>query len=239
MAKQPLTKKEKMQRSKRRRRQLVGMLFVVLASVGAVSIIVASATHIAGLFDDTEDKQDFQRLIAPLVALDPAPFASIDEANADTLLEASIWAALTYEDTTKYERNEHSAIILPAVDVDRYANAMYGPSYKIEHHTFSDLDITFEYLPDTAAYVIPITSQSGSYTPIVETITSSGNTKTLHVAYMQASAYAADVVVDADAITFEKYMDFTMIKQSKGYYIYAISASDAQPEAATNNSPAA
>lgn len=177
-----------------------------------------------GLFDDTEDKQDFQKLLAPLVAMDPAPFETLEDADQNMLLEAAIWAAMNYEDNTKFERNEVGAPIVPTVDIDRYISSMYGPSFKIKHHTFSDADIEFVYLSDISAYVIPITSQSGSYIPLVETITSSGNTKILRIAYMQSSTYTADIVLDAQAQTVSKYMEYVMLKNSGGYYIYSVRA---------------
>ncbi|MEG2677287.1 MAG: hypothetical protein RR933_04130 [Oscillospiraceae bacterium] len=215
--------KEKRDRARRFRRQALGVFFVCLAVIGAGTIIFGAGNFIySAFFDDTSDKQNFQELIAPLVSMDPTPFESIEDANQDILLEASIWAALEYEDTSKYTRNEYDAIILPSVDVERYITKMYGPSYVIAHHSFFDLDIEFVYDSDLSAYIIPITSQSGSYIPFVEDIKSSGKSKILTVAYMQYSTSSVDIVTDSSAQTVSKYMEYVMRKDSKGYYIYAV-----------------
>lgn len=219
MAKAKLTKKERQKRSQRRRRQISGLVFICLALIGVGTIITLGIRYIGSMFDDTEVRQDYQKLIAPLVAMDPVPFDSFEDANGDILLEAAIWAALDYEDTTKYERNEAGSLLLPSVEVERYYSAMYGPSHTVEHHSFTDLDIEFIYVAETSSYVIPITSQGGSYTPVVESISGTGSERILRVAYMQGSTSAAEVVIDAGAQTVVKYMEYVMKRDSGGYYI--------------------
>ena len=221
--KDPQVAKSKQMRAKRRRRKAFGLIFTCFALLGVASVIYLCVDFIhTRFFDDTAQKQDYQAMIAPLVALDPSEFSSLDEADEDLLLEAAIWAALTYEDTTKYSRNEQDELILPSVDVERYLSQMYGPDYKIQHHSFFDLDIEFVYDANLSAYIIPITSQGGSYTPLVEEITTSGNTRILKVAYMQGSTSAADVVLDPNAQTVVKTMEYILLKNGGNYYIYAV-----------------
>lgn len=243
MAQTKLTKKERQKLAQRRRRQLSGLLFICLALIGAGTIVALAARYIGSLLDDSETKQDYQRLIAPLVAMDPAPFASLEEANPDMLLESAIWAALDYEDTSKYERNEAGSIMLPTEDVERYYSAMYGPSQTLEHRSFADLDIEFLYISESSCYVIPITSQSGSFIPRVESIGGSGAERVLRVAYMQGSTSAAEVVADSSAQTVVKYMEFVMKRDKGGYYIGAVreaaEQTSAQPKPETEPAPAA
>ena len=221
--KDPQLAKSRQMRGKRRRRKAFGFIFTCFALIGAATIVYLCASFIhQRFFDDTAQRQDYQSLIAPLVAMDPTAFSSIDEANQDMLLEAAIWAALTYEDTTKYERNEYEEIILPTIDVERYLSQMYGPSFKVEHHSFYDLDIEFVYDAARLAYIIPITSQSGSYSPLVEEISTSGGTRILRVAYMEGSNSAADVVRDPNAQTVAKRMEYVLLKNGRDYYIYGV-----------------
>ncbi len=229
--KDAVTAKERRNRARRFRRQTLGFVFALLALVGAGAIVYGAITYVHGaFFDDTEDKQNYQQVIAPLVAMDPAPFDSIDAANQDMLLEAAIWATLNNEDTSKYDRNEFDAILLPSVEVERYLSRMYGPSYIVEHHSFFDLDIEFVFDAALSAYIIPITSQSGSYMPRVESIESSGSTRILTVAYMQYSTESIDIVTDSSAMTVSKYMEYVMLRESGGYYIYAVRESAMKPE---------
>ena len=230
--KDPVAAKERHNRIRRFRRQTLGFVFCLLALIGAGTIVYGAVHYVhSTFFDDTEDRQAYQQLIAPLVSMDPAPFDSLENADQDMLLEAAIWAALDYEDTTKYDRNEYDSIILPTVDVERYLSRMYGPSYTVEHHSFFDLDIEFVYDASLSAYIIPITSQSGSYMPRIEQIENSGSTRLLTVAYLQHSTLASDIVTESDAVTVSKYMEYILLRESGEYYIYAVQESDYQPPA--------
>lgn len=222
MAKEQVSKKDRINMRKRIRRQLIGLFFTFLVVVGIVSIVTAGVRFVGSLFDDSGDKEEFNVLIAPLVALDPSPFSSIDKANDNTLMEAAIWAALSYEDTTKYARTPEGLIILPSIDVAKYATRMYGPSYMVNHRSIGSLDMEFTYESGQDAYIVPITSLSSSYTPRVEEITTSGNTKILRVAYAQRSGSSADVITNPDSQVIAKYMEYVMIKDANGYYIYAV-----------------
>lgn len=216
-------KRERMKKRKRRRRQAVGLLTMLLSLVGVATIVVLCVRGFSNYFKEDDNLSQYETLIAPLVALDPAPFASIDKGDETTLLEAAIWAALTYEDTSKYSRNEYDAIILPSVDVDKYITSMYGTTYKITHKTFHDLDLEYTYDSASKSYTIPVTSQSGSYIPRVEEVSSSGNTKVLKVAYLQSSGSSADMITTgSDIQEVSKYMEYVMLKNSNGYYLYAI-----------------
>ncbi len=223
-------KRERANKRKRRRRQALGLLTFVLSVLGAATIIFFAVQGVSSLLKEEENISEYETLISPLVALDPAPFASIDNADETTLLEAAIWASLTYEDNSKYSRNEFDAIILPSVDVDKYITKMYGTDYKITHKTFHDLDLEYAYDSTTSSYTIPATSQSGSYIPRVEKVTNSGNTKVLSVAYLQYSGSSADLITTGvDTLEVSKYMEYIMLKNSNGYYLYAIRYPENQP----------
>ncbi len=224
-------KRERANKRKRRRRQALGLLTFVLSVLGAATIIFFAVQGVSSLLKEEENVSEYEALISPLVALDPAPFASIDNGDETTLLEAAIWAALTYEDNTKYSRNEYDAIILPSVDVDKYITKMYGTEYKVTHKTFHDLDLEYSFDTTTNSYTIPATSQSGSYIPRVENVTNSGNTKVLTVAYLQYNGSSADLITTGtDTLEVSKYMEYIMLKNSNGYYLYAIRYPENQPE---------
>jgi len=139
--KDPAAAKVRHDRIRRLKRQTLGFVFALLAVIGAGTILLTAGKFVhKTFFDDSEEKQNYKEMVAPLVSMDPAPFDSLQDADTDMLLEAGIWAVLQYEDMAKYERDEYDAIILPTVDVERYLSRMYGPSYSIEHHSFFDLD---------------------------------------------------------------------------------------------------
>jgi len=222
MPRSAMSKKERVNMRRRRRRQFVGLLVSFFVVVGVITIVSSLFNYVSLLFNNTAEKDTFQELIAPLVALDPTPFSSIDKANQDTLLEAAIWAVISGEDTTKYSRNEDGMLVLPAVDVENYWSKIYGPSHPISHRSFNNSDIRYEYSTDRSGYIIPATSLGGAYKPVVEDITTSGNYKILTVAYAQPSG-SVDGALNPDTLVLrEQRMEYVMIKTSGQYYLYAI-----------------
>lgn len=212
-----ITNEQRAKRRKRVRRTIVGLVIVALMCVGIYYLASLGVGSVTKLLDDTEEKTVFANTIAPLVSLDPAPFSSLEKADEDVLLEAAVWGALSVGDTESYARNEESAILLPSIEVDRTMAKMYGQDFFISHHTFTDLDLTFEYDESTAMYTIPVTSMAGSYTPVVEKITKTSNTKVLTVAYMQSAT-----TFSGETDTVVKYMEYVMLRSGRNYYIYAV-----------------
>ena len=226
MAKQKLTREQKIRRRRRLRRQMVGGVFFTLAVLGVVFIGTLIYGRVAALLDDTGDKEYYSNLYSSVVALDPVAFGSIEKADSNLLLEAAIWAAFSNEDTSKYQRNEYDQLLIPAIDVDLWASRMYGPSFKLTHRSFTDVtdgSISFEYDSEQQVYIMPITSQAGGYQGIVESITTSGNTKTLRMAYVQQDSEYAAYGSGAEELEVYKYMDYILVRDSGEYYLYAIS----------------
>ena len=216
-----LTKQERRRLLQRRRRQIIGAVFLFFAVVGVISVVGFVVSSLTAATDDTEIKQDYQKLIAPLVSLDPAPFETLDDADQDVLLESAIWAALEYEDQSKYERNEAGSLLLPTPDIERYYSAMFG-SHELTHGTFTDADLEYVYLEETGCYVIPITSQGGSYSPVIESMTQKGKTRVLTVAYTLGSSSAAELIENPSAVVVSKRMEYVMTREGKSYHISAI-----------------
>ena len=90
-----------------------------------------AAPVIGSLFDDSEERAQYEKLLAPLVMLDPVPFDSPDQANPDFLLQSAVWAVLKNEDTSRYATDQTGAVLLPAADVDLYGARLYGSDIKL------------------------------------------------------------------------------------------------------------
>ena len=218
------------------RRILIGLFVVVFVILGVVFVIKSITDRIRIALDDSNDKQEYAQLYSAMVALDPVPFSNIESADPNVLLEASIWSAFLNEDTSAWPRNDVGQLLINTNVIDRYARAMYGPDYRLNHITFSDLQdpqVTFTYDPATKTYALPITSLAGAMTPIVEDITVSGRTKTLRIAYMstpttELQQYSGDV---GNGVVV-KYMDYILIRTGGNYYLYSIQpVTDAAPAA--------
>lgn len=173
-------------RRRRRLRQVLGAVVCVLVVIGLASVISGGVRLTASLFDDTEEKEEFELRLQTLVSLDPEPFDSLESANRARLLDAAIWSVIQQNSDSldTYERDEVGAMYLPTLDIDRAVASLYGPDFHFNYETFTDNGLTFQYVPEKNAYLLPITSVNGNYSPRVMQIRREGGTKRVTVGYL-------------------------------------------------------
>ena len=230
-----LSKKERLIKRRRIRRQLLGLTVLILVCVGIGTIAVGGVNLVKSFVGTGAQAEDFKTLILPVVEIDPPIFSNIGSANPDILREAAIWAALENENKEKYFKevtDEEGMIslltVIPAIDVDTYANKLFGPSCRLEHKTFTrkGTGVTYEYQSESNSYIIPPDAESANYYPIIQNITTSRNTKVLLVAYATSTdRNNTDAYYDARFGYLEitdKRLEYVMIKGPNGYYLSAI-----------------
>lgn len=221
------SKKDRVNKRKRRRRQATAVVFMILALIGSVTLVTLAWRFINNtFFDNTREKEEYAVMIAPLVSLDPAPFTSLETANDDTLLQAAIQAALTQNDTSRYDHTDEG-ILVPAIDVTRAGASMYGSGYTLLHRTINIGGVTYTYQRASDRYLVPDNRAVGAYYPVIEDITTSGNSKTLLVAYSYLST--SDLLAGTGQGQVGKYMEYVLIKEGGDYYIYSVRESDYSP----------
>ena len=209
-----------------------------MALIGVAAIVTFIIGRVNVFLDDTDEKKDYERLYATLVSLDPVAFTSIENADQNTLRLVSVMTALQMQNTDLYETDRMWRLLLPAIDVERYAGRLFGPNFRLAHETFGGSGRTnddgidysaYIYVPEKQAYSVPPTSLAGSFIPQVIKIERSGNTKVLTVAYMLGSSSVSDVLTDPDALRISKYMEYVLIKEGSDFYLYSIRESSYQP----------
>ena len=242
MAYKRQTKEERERMRRRRRRQLLGGVLCVLIVCGVVSVISSVGRVVGSLFDDSEERAEYEKLLAPLVMLDPVPFDSLETADQNLLLQAAIWEAIYNEDIadeTKYERDESGALIMPAVDVDKNGALLFGPNYVLEHHSFEADGMQFVYDEERSGYIIPITGTTSAYTPKVVKIKTSVKEKRVTVGYVAPpTGFTLDGSLSTEQGDPSFYYDYIFTRQGDGYYLTAITTSDTKPEASSSSSEA-
>ena len=242
MAYKRQTKEEKERMRRRRRRQLLGGVLCLLIVFGAASVVASVGRVIGSLFDDSEERAQYEKLLAPLVMLDPVPFDSLETADQNLLLQAAIWEAIYNEDIadeTKYERDESGALIMPAVDVDKNGALLFGPDYTLEHHSFEADGMQFVYDEERSGYIIPITGTTSAYTPKVVKIKTSVKEKRVTVGYVAPpTGFSLDGTLSTEQGDPAFYYDYIFTRQGDGYYLTAITTSDTKPENSTSSSAA-
>lgn len=234
------TKEEKERLRRRRRRQLIGGVLSILIVVGLVTVVSGAAKSVSLMFDDSKERDSYETLLAPLVMLDPVPFPSLDVADQELLLQASIWSTIYTEDLSKFDRDDIGALILPSVDVDKAAARLFGSGYRLTHTTFESGGMTFSYDEETKSYLIPITGTTNTYTPQVEKITSSVKQKIVTVGYLAPSTGFSLDGNNVDSDKPVKYYDYVFARQDDSYYLTAITDSEMKVEssaAVSSSSP--
>ena len=224
-------------RRRRQMRQVLGALVCVLVIVGVVSVFSGIFKLGARMFDDTEEKKSYEARLSCLVALDPVPFASLETAPVNTLLDAAIWQTIDGTNSQDYEHDEVGAMYLPTADIDKIVTELYGPNFKFNYQTFEDRGLTYNYVPEKEAYLVPITSAASDYQPQVEKIKREGNTKRVTVGYV--SPYTESGAINLTGVyTPVKYNDYIFTKIDGVYYLSAIVASEMKVEASSSSASA-
>lgn len=226
-------------RRRRRARQLLGAVVCILVVIGLASVVSGGVRLAATLFDDTEEKEEFELRLQTLVSLDPEPFDSLEEANHARLLDAAIWSVIQQNSGSldTYERDEVGAMYLPTLDIDRAIASLYGPDVHFTYETFSDNGLTFQYVPEKSAYLLPITSVNGNYSPRVVEIRREGNTKRVTVGYLDLYG-GGEIVFDPTKLEPAKYMDYIFTRSGDSYYLTAITTSETTVDVSTSSSTA-
>lgn len=233
MAYKRQTKEEKERMRRRRRRQLLGGALCVLIVLGAVSLVSAGVRVTAKLFDDTKEKEQYEKLLAPIVMLDPVPFDSLETADQNMLLQTAIWETIYNEDITKYERDDVGALILSAVDIDKNGALLFGKDYVLEHHTFDANGMQFVYDEEKSGYIIPITGTTSAYTPKVVKIKNSVQQKRVTVGYVAPpTGFSLDGTLSTEQGEPAFYYDYIFTRQGDGYYLAAMTTSEMKPQTA-------
>lgn len=225
-------------RRRRRLRQILGAVICVLVLIGLYSVLSSGVRLAAQLFDDTEEREEFEQRLQTLVSLDPEPFDSLETANRARLLDAAIWSVIqkNSDNMDVYERDEIGAMYLPTLDVDKELSALYGPDFQFNHETFTDSGLTYTYVPEKSAYLLPITSANGVYLPRVMDIRRENGGKRVTVGYLDIYG-GGEIVFDITKLEPVKYQDYIFMRRGGVYYLTAITQSEMSTD--TNNTAAA
>ena len=158
-----LTPEEHARIHRRRARQALGLLVAVLVVIGAATVLRAGVKAVANLFDDTQQRLDYEEKLEGLVLFDPLPFDGVENIDDLTLREAAVWGCVySIQETQGSFENyntdpETDQLLLPAVDVDAYLARLLGPGFKLAHKSFEmeleDMSVTFD--DATQCYRIP------------------------------------------------------------------------------------
>ena len=215
--------------NKRRRpiAAILGLLILIFTVIGFISTIVAAVNITKSLLDNTAKKEEFARIIYPVLMLDPVPFENVEAADETFLLEASMWAVILNEDTANYAVNDIGFTLIPSIDLDVWCKKMFGENVTLNHQTMEGEGFLFYYDETQKVYQVPEGSEIVHYTPSVESISKKGNVYTLKVGYLSPSAITTTIFTGEDPVP-DKTMYYVLTKEKDKYLITSIKSATSE-----------
>ena len=238
-----MTPEEHARLHRRRARQALGLLVAVLVLVGAVTVVRAGVRTVANLFDDTQQRQEYEDKLEGLVLFDPVPFDGIENIDDLTLREAAVWGCVYSIQETQGGFDNYNTdpdteqLLLPSVDVDAYLAKLVGPSFKMTHKSFEMDDMTVEFDETTQCYKIPVTGSVGIYRATVTRLFKKDGLLHVTVGYIPTQS-ADDSILNAASDTPTKYMDYLFSRQSGSWYLTGLTDSETKPESIASSAAA-
>ena len=243
MTKHYITPEEHARLQRRRGRQALGLLITILVLVGFVTVLRAGVGLVAGLFDDTAQKQEYEDKLEGLVLFDPMPFDGIENIDDLTLREAAVWGCIYNIQETQGGFDNYNTdpdteqLLLPSVEVDAYLARLVGPSFKLTHRSFEMEDMTIEFDESSQCYKIPVTGTVGYYRAVVTRLFKRSGQLHVTVGYIPTSS-TDDSIINQSSDTPTKYMDYLFERQSGSWYLTGLTESETKAES-TESTPAA
>ena len=241
-----MTPEEHARLHRRRARQTLGLLIAVLALVGIVTVVRAGVKGVATLFDDTQQKAEYEDRLEGLVLFDPLPFDGIENIDDLTLREAAVWGCVYSIQETQGSFDNYNTdpdteqLLLPSLDVDAYLAKLLGPGFKLTHRSFEMEDMTIEFDDATQCYKIPVTGTVGYYRAVVTKLFKRSGKLHVTVGYIPTTS-TDDSIINVSSDTPTKYMDYLFERQSGSWYLTGLTESETKPEstaASTASEPA-
>jgi hypothetical protein len=171
----------------------VGVILVLLAVVGAVSLVRLAAGGIQNQLTP-KDKARYEEFLANIIAHDPDPFDSPDRADdISQLIDICIWS-LTQSDDAKpgdYPMDDDGNLLIGQKIVAQEYKRLFGtepPSFvSVEGSEFD-----FIYDADKERYLVPVTGMMSMYAPRVTDIKKTGSSVELTVDYLSYNDFTVD-----------------------------------------------
>lgn len=221
----------------------VGIVAIILAIIGAITVIGFVSDTVKDLTDKTRQKKEYEKFLTPVVMFDPDPFDDLNQADVSQLVNSAVWALLMSDEGTEqysYSEGENFGIVVPQADIEKYFANLFGTEINLAS-MHSSIDMSgYDIIYDAAlqSYILPVTGVESAYTPKVYEIDKQGSSRVLTVGYIGNKAWVQLEDGEYTAPEADKYMKITLRERSGGMYISSIQAADGQEIATQKTEPA-
>ncbi len=205
---------------KRHLYSLFGLIMVMLAVVGGITVVKYSKNRFQH-FTAGEDKKDgFIDIIYPAVIMDIETFASPQDLPSEQIISAALWSlVMSGEDLDKYTKT-FDVISVPAIDVEAYAAKLFGDSLPgLVHQTVGSGELKFYYNTETASYNVSTVPITFTYSPDITSVTKDGDVYTVTVDYIQERPQWMQGNEERFGSSVSKTVKFTLNAKDDNYVI--------------------
>ncbi len=210
----------------------VGLIVVLLAAIGFATVVVAGVKGVGTAIDKTKGYEEYEKILAPVVLIDPDSFDDITNADMSQLMEITIWSLLKNDVAPDSFSSNDSGLAIPKSAVEKEFVNLFGTEVKPVHSTIEGYGIDFVYDNTSETYTVPLTGVTPIYTPDVVKISKTTDTVVLTVACLAGNAWEQGENGEMVAPTPDKYIRITLRENENNLFISAIQNTTA-PETAT------
>ncbi|MBR5320639.1 MAG: hypothetical protein IKU41_02235 [Clostridia bacterium] len=210
----------------------IGCIVVLLAAIGLVTVVISAANGIDAAIDKSKHYEEYEKILTPVVLIDPDTFDDITKADMSQLIEISIWSLLKSDIDPDTFKSTENGLSVPKSAVEEQFVELFGTEVTPVHTTIDGYGLEFPYDAKTETYTVPLTGVTPIYTPKVVDVSKSSDTVVLTVACLAGDAWEQGENGDMIAPAPDKYIKITLREKDENLYISAIQ-STTTPEIAT------
>lgn len=210
----------------------VGCVIALLTVIGLITVIFSAVNGISSAVQKSKNYEEYEKILTPVVLIDPDNFDDITKADMSQLIEISIWSLLKSDiDPDTFESTE-KGLSIPKSAVEEEFIELFGTEIAPSHATIDGYALEFQYDAKTEMYTVPLTGVTPIYTPKVIDKSTTAEVIVLTVACLAGDAWEQGENGDMIEPTPDKYIKITLREKDDNLYISAIQ-STTTPEVAT------
>lgn len=210
----------------------IGCIIALLAAIGLVTVVISAVNGVGSAVEKAKNYEEYEKILTPVVLIDPDNFDDVTKADMSQLIEISIWSLLKSDINPDTFESTESGLLIPKSAVEEEFIELFGTEITPVHATIDGYGLEFPYDAKTETYTVPLTGVTPIYTPKVVDKTTSSDTVVLTVACLAGDAWEQGENGDMIEPTPDKYIKITLREKDENLYISAIQ-STTTPEVAT------
>lgn len=231
-----MAEKQKKRSGRKSRAALpVGLLVVLLAAIGLVTVVMAAVNGIGTAIDKSRNYEEYEKILTPVMLIDPDTFDDVTKADMSQLMEISIWSLLKDDVAPDTFESTENGLSIPKAAVEEKFAELFGTEITPAHGTIEGYGIDFTYENSMETYTVPLTGVTPIYTPDIVDVDKTKDTIVLTVACLAGDAWEQGENGEMVAPNPDKYVKITLREKDGNLFISAIQNTTTPEVATTQN----